>query len=195
MIAIENTIVSDEILKEAFVCDLKKCKGECCVAGDSGAPLEEKELKILEEIYPLVSPFLSEAGNLTIMQQGTHVVDEDGDYVTPLINGGECAFTIFENGIACCGIEKAYNAGQISFKKPISCHLYPIRISTHKGFDAVNYHKWEVCSDACDLGKQLKVPVFRFLKEPIIRKYGPSYFKELEEAAAFAANDQVSRPS
>lgn len=192
MIAIENTLVSDEVLREAFVCDLQKCKGECCVAGDAGAPLEKDELQVLSDIFTAVSPFLSEEGVKSILEQGVYVIDEEGDYVTPLINGGECAYTVFENGVATCGIEKAYNAGAVSFKKPISCHLYPIRISSHEGFDAVNYHQWEVCSDACKLGKQLQVPVYRFLKDPITRKYGAAYFEQLEEAAGLIRNGLLS---
>jgi hypothetical protein len=184
MIAVENTLVSDDVLKEAFVCDLTKCKGECCIAGDSGAPLEEKELNILEEIYGEVKPFLSQKGVAALDQQGRYVKDEEGEYTTPLIDGGECAYTIFENGIAACGIEKAYRAGKISFRKPVSCHLYPIRVTAYDGFEAVNYHRWEICSDACSLGKSLKVPVYSFLKEPIIRKYGEEYFLQLQEAAA-----------
>jgi hypothetical protein len=185
MIAIEHTLVSDDILKEAFVCDLNKCKGACCVAGDAGAPLREDELPILEAIFEKVKPFLSAAGIKAIEEQGTYVKDEDDEYVTPLINGAECAYTVFENGIAACGIEKAHKAGVIDYKKPISCHLYPIRISEHEGFDAVNYHKWSVCSDACALGKSLKVPVYQFLKDPIIRKYGVDYYEQLQAAANY----------
>ena len=183
MIAVENTIVSDDVLKEAFVCDLSRCKGECCIAGDSGAPLMKSELQILEDTYEQIKPFLSEDGKEAIERQGKYVLDWEGDYTTPLIEGRECAYTIFENGTAKCGIEKAFLAGKTSFKKPVSCHLYPIRITEYGGFDAVNYHQWDICSDACTLGKELKVPVYVFLKEPIIRKYGEEYYEQLEEAA------------
>lgn len=182
MISIENTLVSDSVLTEAFVCDLRKCSGHCCVAGDSGAPLSNDELGILDDIFEKVKPFLSESGVKAIEEQGKYVLDSDNEFTTPLINGGECAYTIFENGTALCGIEKAHKEGVVSFKKPISCHLYPIRITEYEGFDAVNYHQWDICSDACALGSQLKVPVFRFLKDPIIRKYGEEYFSQLEEA-------------
>ena len=191
MIAVGPTIVSDDVLKEAFVCDLKKCKGECCIAGDSGAPLAKEELKILEDIYDKVEPFLSPAGKASIERQGKHVKDWEGENTTPLIEGHECAYTVFEEGIAKCAIEKAFLAGEISFKKPVSCHLYPIRITEYDGFDAVNYHRWEVCSDACSLGKQLKVPVFAFLKEPIIRKYGEDYYSELEQAAKLLNSREI----
>ena len=183
MIAVGNTLVSDDVLKESFVCNLTKCKGECCVSGDSGAPLEVPELKILDEIYSKVEPYLSEKGKEAISNQGKYIKDWDDEYTTPLIEGKECAYTIFEGGVAQCGIEKAYLAGDISYKKPISCHLYPIRITSYDGFDAVNYHEWNICSDACSLGKSLKVPVFSFLKEPIIRKYGEGYYEELQETA------------
>lgn len=191
MIAIEHTLVSDDVLKEAFVCDLGKCKGECCIAGDAGAPLNEDELPILEEIFEKVKPFLRPEGIAAIEEQGKYVKDTDGDDVTPLINGGECAYTVFaDDGTVLCGIEKAYLAGAISYKKPISCHLYPIRITGYDGFDAVNYHQWSICSDACKLGSQLKVPVFRFLKEPLIRKYGETYYEQMEEAAILLKNNQ-----
>jgi hypothetical protein len=183
MIAVENTLVSDDILKEAFVCDLNRCKGACCVAGDAGAPLIPDELEILEQSFKEIRPFLSAEGVKAIESQGKFVVDEEGEYTTPLIDGNECAYAVFENGTASCGIEQAFLQGKISFRKPISCHLYPIRITEYEGFDAVNYHKWDICSDACSLGKQLKVPVYSFLKEPIIRKYGKSYYRQLEQAA------------
>ena len=183
MIAIDETLVSEEVLQEAFVCDLKRCKGECCVAGDAGAPLEKDELIILEQIFEQVKPYLQPEGVKAIEQQGAYITDVDGDYVTPLINGKECAYTIFENDIAFCGIEKAYNEGKVSYKKPISCHLYPIRVTSYKGFEAVNYHHWQICSPACELGAALKLPVYKFLKEPLVRKYGESYYTQLEEVA------------
>lgn len=190
MIAIEHTLVSDDVLKEAFVCDLGKCKGECCVAGDSGAPLNKDELPILDAIYEEVKPFLRPEGIAAIEQQGKHVIDSDGDDVTPLVNNRECAYAIFDEiGTVLCGIEKAYMTGATSFKKPISCHLYPIRITSYDGFDAVNYHQWSICSDACKLGSQLKVPVFRFLKDPLIRKYGVTYYEQMEEAAELLKNN------
>lgn len=180
MIAVENTLVSDDVLMEAFVCDLKACKGACCVAGDAGAPLEESELKELEKVWPIVKEYLPEASIKNIEEQGLYVRDVEGEWSTPLNNGNECAFTLFESGQAVCGIEKAYKDKRIDFAKPVSCHLYPIRITSYDGFDAVNYHKWSVCEAACSLGKQLQVPVYKFLKEPLIRKYGEAYYEELE---------------
>jgi hypothetical protein len=184
MLQIGDAIVSGELLEKRFVCDLEKCRGACCVEGDSGAPLEEDELKILDKIYPKVAPYLSEEGRASIEKYGRYVIDDDGEYVTPLVNGDmECAYTIFQNGVAKCGIEKAYEEGKIKFKKPISCHLYPIRINKLRSGEALNYHKWDLCKAACALGKKLDVPVYLFLKEPLIRKYGKKWFKELDTAA------------
>lgn len=184
VIEIDDTLVSGEIISEAFVCDLQKCKGACCVQGDSGAPLEKKELTILKNNIEKIKPFLTKKGLNAIDKQGNYMKDEDGDWVTPLVNKNkECAYTVFENGMAKCGIEKAHEAGEIKFKKPISCHLYPIRIQKLKYYEAVNYHRWEVCSAACRLGKKLSVPVYKFLKEPLIRKYGSAWYKKLERVA------------
>jgi len=183
MITIENTIISDEIITAKFVCDLNKCKGECCVAGDSGAPLEESELTILDTIYEKVKPYMAADGIAAIEQQGVFVIDGDNEFTTPLVDEKHCAFVIFEQGIAQCAIEKAYNAKEITFKKPISCHLYPIRISKYKSFDALNYDKWEVCKPACACGEQLAIPVYKFLKEPLVRKYGTTWYEELKTYA------------
>jgi hypothetical protein len=184
MIEIGKTLISTELLEEHFVCDLNKCKGECCIAGDYGAPLDKSELKEIEKYYPIVKPLLQERALKSIEEQGLYVKDDEGDWVTPLINGNEeCAFTIFENGIAKCSFEKAYYEGQIPWKKPISCHLYPVRIKKLKNYDALNYDRWDVCAPACKLGKSLKVPVFQFLKESLTRKYGEEWYKELTIAA------------
>ena len=184
MLQIGNTLVSLDILDNNFVCDLEKCKGECCVSGDSGAPLEEEETAELEAAWPVVKDYLQEEGRESVATYGLYLRDSDGDLVTPLINGNrECAFTIFENGIAKCAIEKAYLEGKISFRKPVSCHLYPIRIQKLTNYDAVNYDRWEICKAACKLGDKLKVPVYKFLKEPLIRKYGEKWYNELEFAA------------
>jgi len=182
MIVVEDTIVSDELVEKKFVCDIQKCKGECCVAGDAGAPLELEEVSYLEDYIDEILPFLRKEGQEAIKKNGVFEYDYEGDIVTPLINGEECAFTIFDdNGIASCGIEKAFEKGIIDFQKPISCHLYPIRITKHNDYDAINYHQWEVCKDACTLGEKLGVPVYKFLKTPLIRKYGEKWFAKLEE--------------
>jgi len=181
MIQLKNTLVSNDILEKKFVCDLQACQGICCVEGDSGAPLEKEELHILEETFENIKPFLRPEGIKAIESQGVYIVDEDGDYVTPLVDGKECAYTVFdENGTAACGIEKAWEAGKIDFRKPISCHLYPVRLTEYTGFTAVNYHRWDICSAACALGEKLNVPVYRFLREPLIRKFGQEWYDELE---------------
>ncbi|MDR3273143.1 MAG: DUF3109 family protein [Flavobacteriaceae bacterium] len=181
MIQIEDTLISSDILQKQFVCNLSKCKGICCVDGDSGAPLNENELPVLDEIYEKVAPYLREEGRKSIEKQGRYVTDFEGDYVTPLIDGNECAYVIFDGDTAKCGIEKAYEDGMVNYKKPISCHLYPIRLQKMKKFTAVNYDEWYICHDACSLGKDLKISVFKFLKEPLIRKFGENWYAQLEE--------------
>jgi hypothetical protein len=180
MIKVGEVLVSDDIKEKEFVCNLEKCKGACCVEGDFGAPLQQDELAILEEIYPAVKPYLSKEGIAVIEKEGTHTVDDDGDLCTPIIAGRECVYAIYdEKKVLKCGIEQAYLDGKIGFKKPISCHLYPIRITQKKNFEAVNYHKWSICSPACALGKELQVPLYKFLKAPLIRKYGEAWYNEL----------------
>jgi hypothetical protein len=183
MLMIENTLVSEEIFEEQFVCNLNSCKGQCCISGDSGAPLEKHETKLLDEIYPKIKPYLSAESIEEIEKQGTWIIDNEGDFVTPLINKEErCVYVVFDkNQIAKCAIEQAFEAGAVPFKKPISCHLYPIRITKTSEYDLLNYNRWSICADACKLGKELKVPVFRFLKEPLIRKYGQEYYQMLED--------------
>ncbi len=180
MISIDNTLVSEEILEKKFVCDLTRCKGHCCVEGDSGAPLDKDELQKLEEVFPVVKDMLTPKGLKSIEEQGLYLIDDDGDYVTPLVDGyGECAYTIFEDGIAKCSIEKAYFEGKVKWRKPVSCHLYPVRITKYKTYDAVNYEKWSVCAPACKLGESLKVPVYVFLKDSLTRKYGEKWYEQL----------------
>lgn len=180
MFQIGDTLISEEILSEEFVCNLSKCKGICCVEGDSGAPLDEGELPMLEEIYEKIKPYLRPEGIDAIEKSGKYIKDSDGDWVTPLVNGKECAYVIFdEKGITKCGIEKAYEEGAVDYKKPISCHLYPVRIKEYKKFTSVNYHAWQICSDACALGKELKVNVAVFLKESLVRKFGQEWYDEL----------------
>jgi Fe-S-cluster containining protein len=183
MFQLGKTIVSEEIIENDFVCNLSACKGACCIDGEAGAPLDEQELKILKDIYPKVKPFLTKEGQKTIKEQGLFIT-HDGEFETPLIQGADCAFINFDDkGIALCGIEEAYNQGEISWKKPISCHLYPVRVQDYSEFSAVNYHKWEICDDACILGKELQVPVYKFVKEALIRKFGLDWYEELEKVA------------
>lgn len=182
MVQIDDKIVSTDIFTKRFVCNLSVCKGECCVEGESGAPLEEEETTILEEIYPIVKPYLSNKAIEEIERQGKWVIDSDGDKVTPIINKKECVYTYFDDeGICKCAIDKAFQDGKIDFKKPISCHLYPIRVAKYPDFEALNYHIWPICHSARELGGQLGVPIYKFLKEPIIRKYGQSFYDEMED--------------
>lgn len=185
MIAIEGVLLSDEVVEEHFVCDLDKCKGGCCVDGDCGAPLSEEETRIIAEIYPKIKPYLAPEYIAEIDRQGTHVMDDEFGYVTPAINGGICVYAYTDDiGIVKCAIEKAYNDGVITFKKPISCHLFPIRVTEMPGYEAINYEpRPSLCRPACKLGNKLKVPVYQFLREPLIRKYGEEFYKALDSVA------------
>lgn len=184
MFQLRKTIVSEDLLEKDFVCNLAACKGACCVDGEAGAPLTEEETKILEEIYPKVKPLLRKEGIAAIEKEGVWITSDFDELETPLINYQECAYVIFdEKKTALCGIEEAYNKGLINWKKPISCHLYPVRIKEYAAFAAVNYNKWDICDDACILGKELQVPVYKFVKEALIRKFGEAWYKELEEVA------------
>tara|TARA_R110002049_G_scaffold86399_1_gene219795 strand:+ start:46 stop:627 length:582 start_codon:yes stop_codon:yes gene_type:complete len=181
MIIVEKTVLSDDVAEQAFVCDLAKCKGACCVEGDSGAPLEDDELKIFEEIYDDVEPFLSEEGKREIQKQGLYLKDIEGDYTTPTIGGRECAYAVYDkHKMLQCGIELAWKAGKTHYRKPISCQLYPIRVTKYDQYDAINYHRWHICSAACDLGNKLQVPVYKFLKDALVRKYGADWYAKLE---------------
>ena len=183
MIQIDDKIISLDVIEKQFVCDLNACKGACCVEGDSGAPLQLEEIDTLSQIFDKVKPFMNQEGINAIDKQGLFVVDSDGDYTTPLVNDRECAFVIFDDdGTAKCSIEKAYKLGEINYKKPISCHLFPIRIQSYPTFEAVNYESIKICEPACDCGSKLEVPVYKFLKEPLIRLYGVDWFNTLEQA-------------
>jgi hypothetical protein len=180
MIQIQDTIISELLLEKKFVCNLNACKGACCVEGDAGAPLEESELAELENAFPHVLTYLSKE-SIEALETDLYTVDTDGDFVTQLVNGKECAFVFFdEDKTAKCSIEQAYLDGKVSFKKPISCHLFPVRLKQFKSFTAVNYEEIEICKDACDLGKELGIKTYQFLKEPLIRRFGEEWYAELE---------------
>ncbi len=185
MFELGKTVVSEEILENHFVCDLNACKGACCVDGNAGAPLEEEETHILSDLYEDLKPYLREEGKKAIEAQGSYVKGEDGDWETPLVEKQECAYVVYNDlGVAECGIENAYNSGAIKWKKPISCHLYPIRIREYTRLTAVNYHQWHICDPACSLGDKLRMPIYKFVKEALIRKFGKQWYAELEVAAA-----------
>ncbi|MEM9935148.1 MAG: DUF3109 family protein [Bacteroidota bacterium] len=180
LVQIGDILISTEIFDEAFICDLLKCKGACCVEGDLGAPLEKEELTILVNELEHIRPYLNQKGKAAIEEQGPYVYDFTGDYSTPLVEGKECAYTIFnEQGMALCGIEQAYAEGKTTFKKPISCHLYPIRVTKTRHLEALNYDRWDICSPACSKGSAMGVKVYEFLKGPLIRKYGEEFYGEL----------------
>ncbi len=185
MFIIGDKLVSASVVEEQFVCHLEECKGACCWEGDYGAPVDEQEKAILDQIYDKVRPFLRPEGIAAIEEQGKYVyIEEANEYATTLINNRDCAYLTFnEQGIALCGIEQAYRAGAIDFYKPISCHLYPIRILKMEEFEGLNYHEWEICSAACSKGKELRVPVYQFVKEAIVRRYGDDFYNELDAAA------------
>lgn len=181
MIIVENAVLSDDLIEKQFVCDLDKCKGACCVEGDLGAPLEEEELDQLDGSLEAIRPYLSPEGLSAIEKEGAYILDEEGDFSTTTVGGRECAFAIYdEKGILKCTVEQAYNDGKTDFLKPISCHLYPIRITKYDNYDALNYDRWDICSAACKLGESLKVAVYKFLKQPLIRKYGEKWYQTLE---------------
>jgi hypothetical protein len=184
MIIIGNTIVSDEFLQARFICDLPRCKGDCCVKGDAGAPLEAEEISLLEDNLNQIKPFMTEAGILAVNQYGVFDYDEKGNYVTPLVNDRECAFTGFhDNGVSYCTIEKAFEAGKSNFRKPVSCHLYPVRLTEKEGFIHLNYHRWSICVPAIRKGEKAGLPLYRFLKDALIRKFGEAWYEALEKEA------------
>ena len=188
MIAIDNKLISDEVLEEQFVCDLTSCRGGCCEDGVAGAPLEDWEKDEIDKYLDIVTPYLTPKGQKEIRKQGNYVYDEEFGWVTPTINSGLCVYG-YKNklGVIQCGFEQAYNDGKIGWKKPVSCHLFPIRISQSKQDPDVEYVNYEprqdLCAAACSFGKKLKVPVYVFLKEPIIRKYGEDFYEALEASA------------
>lgn len=187
MLIIQDKFVSLDLIEEQFLCNLNACKGACCWEGDSGAPLEEEELAILDQIYEQVRPFLLPESVEKIEKEGGYKYYEAFDeYGTTLMPNGACVYMTYdEMGIAKCGIEQAYRAGEVDFYKPISCHLYPVRVNVDRkaNFEALNYERWQICSAACALGKEKQLPIYKFIKPAIIRKYGEDFYEELEAAS------------
>ncbi len=193
MIQIDDKIVSTDLLRVAFCCDLGHCRGICCVEGNAGAPLELEEVDILEQEYEAYKPYLKPEGVEAIERQGFMVVDEDGDLTTPLIDEAECAYSFEENGITFCAIERACKEGKTPFIKPISCHLYPVRLAEFSnGTVGLNYHRWKVCSGALDRGAREGVPMYRALREPLIRRFGEAFYEALEEAEHLLRNEETN---
>lgn len=186
MIEIGRTIISRDVFEEHFLCDILKCKGACCIEGDSGAPLTEEEARMTEETYPAFKHMLPKKHIREIKKQGFSVIDEDGDLVTPLVNNRQCAFSYYDDqGILKCAIEKTFFEGKITYRKPLSCFLFPIRITEYKKFDAVNYQQLDICKPGRTCGQSEKLPLYKFLKTPLIQKYGEEWYKELEIAADY----------
>lgn len=193
MIEIDDKIVSADLLRECFACDLSQCRGICCVEGNAGAPLEADEVDILEREYEAYRPYMTAEGIEAVERQGFMVVDDDGDYTTPLVNDAECAYARNENGVTLCAIEKAWLEGKTPFRKPISCHLYPIRlVHFSNGSIGLNYHRWSVCEPARRCGRKLGIPVYRALREPIIRRFGEEFYRALEAADELLNHRPVS---
>jgi hypothetical protein len=184
MIEIGKTIVSLDVFESKFCCNLDQCKGACCVDGDSGAPLIQEEAVLIQELYPVYEEYLSEENKAEIARQGFSVIDQDGDLVTPIIGKNECVYTFQdEKGITLCAIERAYFEKKTNFRKPVSCHLFPIRITEYKRFDGVNYEKLKICKPGRICGKSASIPLWKYLEVPLIRRYGEEWYQELRLAA------------
>ncbi|MCI1647167.1 MAG: DUF3109 family protein [Bacteroides sp.] len=194
MIQIDDVVISLDVLREKFICNLEACKGACCVEGDAGAPVELDEVAKLEEVLPVIWEQLSPEARAVIDRQGVVYTDEEGDLVTSIVNNKDCVFTGYdEKGCCYCAIEKAFREGKTDFYKPVSCHLYPIRVENFGPYKAVNYHRWDICKAAVLLGKKQGVAVYQFLKEPLIRKFGEAWYAELEDAVReLEARDMLS---
>ena len=183
MIRIGNALLSEDVFEAHFACDLAACKGACCVEGDSGAPLTQAEVVQLKEAWPHVAPLLPEAGRKAVEKQGLAIHDADGDLVTPLVGDKECAFTVFDaDGTAKCGLERAYFEGKTQWRKPMSCHLYPIRVKELLDFTALNYHQWPICEAARLCGQADKITVLDFCKEALVRRFGEAWYEEAQQA-------------
>ena len=194
MVMIQDKIVSTEIFESKFACNLNACKGACCWEGDFGAPLEEEELVTLKELYPLYKDFIPEKGQERIEKLGFYdFIEETQEFATTLMENGACAYLSYNpDGSAYCGIEKAYNAGVIDYRKPISCHLYPIRVTANEklAFEALNYDVWDICSAACTKGEEQQIRVYEFAKDALVRKYGEPFYEELDEVAKDLRSDK-----
>ena len=186
MLIVKDCIISEDIAEKCFCCDLQQCKGQCCVDGDCGAPLEESEIPILERILPEVKPYMTAEGLKVVEEEGVSAPDNAAEPCTPLVNNRECAYVAWgEDCTAFCAIEQAYRDGKIDFMKPISCHLYPIRVDVYGDFTALNYHQWDICRCAVAKGKECGVPLYKYLKEPLLRRFGQEWYDELLETIEF----------
>ena len=181
MIAVQGILVSEDLLEEKFICDLIKCKGACCIEGESGAPVTRDEINTIKENWSIYTTYLDSEGVASAEKQHFGVMDEDGEWVTPLVGKhGRCAFSLLENGMAKCGLEQAYLNGKTQWRKPISCFLYPARVMKLHDTLAVNYHRWKICQPACECGSQNGVRVYQFLKVPLTQQFGEAWYDELD---------------
>ena len=187
---IDNVLISTEIITEKFCCDLDACKGECCVEGDAGAPVTLDEVAAIEDAVDSVWDSLNASAQTIIDKQGVAYTDQEGDLVTSIVGGKDCVFTCHANGCCFCALEKAYRAGKTKFCKPISCALYPIReVHLKNGLVGLNYHRWDVCKEAVKKGRELDIPIYKFLKDPLVRRFGEEWYKMLEECAQISDLD------
>jgi hypothetical protein len=193
MLQIEDTIVSLDLLDQYFICDLESCRGACCVEGEEGAPVEVDEIAELEEVLPAIWNEMTEDARRIVDNQGVAYIDREGDLAVSIVNGAECVFACKErDGKWSCLVEKAFLAGKSSFRKPVSCHLYPVRVKQLSSYRAVNYHRWTVCKCAVVLGNKERLPLYRFLEEPLIRKFGQEWYNQLVAAAAYVAANGIN---
>lgn len=194
MIEIGDTLISTAIFSEQFVCDIANCHGDCCIEGDGGAPVKDEEIPQIETALPAAMPYMSDAGIAVVKEQGVVYKDADGENLTSLVPSKECVFAYKKDGAWQCALETAFNAGKSDFRKPISCYLYPVRVKKHRKFTAVEYHEWGICKCACENGAKLKVPVYKFLREPLIAAFGKAWYSELcKIAQAYYASDYYKK--
>lgn len=183
MLEIGNTLVSLDLAERFFCCDFDACHGECCIEGDAGAPITREEYERIKELLPTVWDSMLPSGRRVVEEDGVGYVDEEGDLVTSIVDGRNCAFTCYAPGGMCqCAIEKAYRQGLTDFRKPISCYLYPVRVTQYPTFTAVNYHRWKICRSAEALGRRLGIRLYQFLKEPLTQRFGQEWYDELCQA-------------
>lgn len=183
MLQIKDTLVTLDIIERFFLCDLGKCLGECCIEGDAGAPITEAEYARLKEIKDIVWDDLLPAARRRIEEAGVGYIDEEGDLVTQIVDGRNCVFSTYaEGGLCLCAIEKAYNEGRCAMRKPISCYLYPLRLTEYPSFTAVNYHRWKICRCAESLGRAKGMRLYQFMRGPLIERFGQEWYDELCEA-------------
>lgn len=184
MFQIQNTLVSLDVIEKEFCCDLDVCRGCCCVEGDAGAPLTATEEQQLNQMLPNLLPLMTAEARELVAQKGVAYNDPEGERVTQIVNGKDCVFARTDhNGWCYCVIEKAFNSGKVKMQKPISCYLYPIRLKEFPTFIAVEYHRWDICHCARQKGRRQHIPVYEFLREPIIRRFGEEYYEELKNVA------------